>query len=159
MCIWLSLAERQKKICHVLSQIPTVNRSAIHHNKAILEIEFAPSLRARFVTKPEQFQISTAWHHFVDYIPAAQAFPLINDRPDAFSKSHHTVSAAQRSPFERLCKPRRNRAFAPVTGVHVLLSHQPADIKNHFDAEPALQSQSDDCGNMCARVDQFDLVS
>src|SRR2546423_10650081 len=132
-------AERQKKIRHLLSQIPAVNRPAVDHHKAIVDIEFAPSLRARFVTEAEQFQISATWYDFVDYVPAAQAVPLINDRPNALSQSHHAISIGQRPSFASLCQPGRNRALAPVTGIDVLLSHQPADIKDHFAAESALQ--------------------
>src|SRR3989442_14581050 len=107
MRIRFSLAERQKEIRHILSQVPAINRSAVDHNKTIFEIEFAPSLRARFVREPEQFQISAAWHHFVSYLATAQAFPLINDRPDTFSQGHHPIGVAQRVPLERLCEPRR----------------------------------------------------
>src|SRR6266550_2623542 len=138
MRIGFSLAERQKKISHILSEVPAINRSAVDDNKTIFEIKLAPSLRARFVREPEQFQISAAWHHFVSYLATVQTFPLINDRPDTFSQGHHSIGATQRSPFERLCKPDCDRAFAPVTGVHIFLSHQPADIKDHFDPEPAL---------------------
>src|SRR5437870_1851148 len=114
MRVRFSLAEGQKKIRHVLSQIPAVNRSAIHHNETIFEIEFSPPLCARFVTEPEQLQISAARHDFMDYIPAAQAFPLTNDRPNAFSQGHDAIRRRQRATLHTLCYSIRKRAFATM---------------------------------------------
>src|SRR5215213_1655439 len=54
---------------------------------------------------------------------------------------------------------RRSAAFAPVFGVDILFRHQPAQVKNHPDAETALQSESYSCGNVTARMDHLDPVT
>src|SRR6476661_5563716 len=90
---------------------------------------------------------------------AAQSLPLLDYRPNALSECNDTVSSSENPSLHRFSEPVRQAAFAPVSGVDILLSHQPAQVEDHLDTETTFQPERNRGGNVTTRVNHLDPVA
>src|SRR5262245_37054950 len=93
------------------------------------------------------------------HCPATQSFPLPDDRPDALSQCNDTISRGKYAALSGLGDPVRQPAFAPVFSVDIFFRHQAAQVKDHFDPETTLQSESNRRGNMTTRMNHLDPIT
>jgi hypothetical protein len=122
---------------HEMSAISSVKyhpsiETAIDNYKTLTQLQFLPPPLTLPGIELKQVQVSTARHNLVYYLAVGEDLPLLHQRPDAFGERHDSVGASQRTLFGDFGNAIRQRIPAPVICIHVLVGHQPADVKIIF---------------------------
>src|SRR5688572_12199719 len=96
--------EDSKKLGHLTSKVPAIDRATVNNDKAIAETQLRSPIRTMLRAEFEHLQICATRNYLVIDMAADEPGPLPYDGPDPFSKGDQTVRSGQRPAFHRLCQ-------------------------------------------------------
>src|SRR5437016_13291212 len=103
MRVRFSPQQRGEQVCHLRSEIPTIDRAAIDNHKLILEAQLLASTLTIWFAELKQIEANTTWHHLMGHVPTSQSVPGIDDWPNFFRQSHNSISSCKCPALHRFC--------------------------------------------------------